>query len=92
MYIDSDKILSMSAQEYVGPSKAVKDLYDVIGIHCENGNLKKFMEVVPKGTESVVNYRREITTQEVSFEPSTNTYFRYNHQYGVALIPKKTKK
>jgi len=53
-----------------------------VGVHYEKGDLKNFAELVPDEAEVVVDYKNKL---------SQSNYGSIHHQYGTALIPKKTK-
>ena len=90
MTIALDKILTMSAQDYVGSGLKVKDGYNMVGVHflveASGGGeilskiINKFASQVPDNAEAVVNYQT-IT--------SANKYRFYVQMSGTALIPKR---
>lgn len=92
MAIDSSKILTISARDYLGVDKSIGRDYDVAGVHSvhagdaddtfEDG-LEGFCNMVPDGTEVVVDFRTSVSnpTREVI---STVVFFS-----GTALVPKK---
>ena len=79
-----EKILTISAQEYAGPNNAVRDLYELAGVHCEGisplSYIDDFAKNIPAGTEVVVGYR--ILGVGKGDYPRT-------FQSGTALIPKR---
>ena len=92
-----EKILSISAQEYVGPDRAVRDNYNCINVECilkvteegtslyNKGNLNPRMQLakhVPKDAEIVVGYHLQPVYTERSLTMVTA------FMYGTALIPK----
>jgi len=94
MQIPLEKILTISAQAYVGPTKNVRDEYEVKGVHWKgvigsqsktDQELTGFGEV-PENTEVVVNYHYQtiITNGSLFYRPVI--MFQMS---GTALIPKK---
>lgn len=80
MTISIDKILSMGAQDYIGPGNILKNSYNFVGVHYEGSDVEQFAKKVPDNAEVVVDYHHEMAG---SFSNGQD-----NHQYGVALIPK----
>ena len=92
MAIKLEKILSVTAQEYVGPNVNVREQYELKGIHFSEltcnpnkikGAVQNFAEQVPDNTEAVVSYQN-----------NTSAAGRVNKLYyiqitGTALVPKK---
>lgn len=87
-----EKILTMSAQDYVGPGVRVTDKYEVRGVHwarCYNTDgegsdfyIQKFAERVPPQTEVVVNRQITISSRGTSYDDVVEIS-------GTALIPKQ---
>jgi len=92
MAIELEKILSVTAQEYVGPNVDVREKYELKGIHfseltCDIEGIKSavqnFAKQVPDNAEAVVGYQN-----------NTSAAGRLDKQYyvqitGTALVPKK---
>jgi hypothetical protein len=92
MAIELEKILSVTAQEYVGANVNVREQYELKGIHFSELTYKparitmavqNFAEKVPDNTEAVVGYQN-----------NTSATGRVEKQYyiqitGTALVPKK---
>lgn len=74
-----EKILTVSAGDYVESKLKKLNNYSLIGIHS-HGDVEDLARIVPKNAEVVVNYR--------AFVSSSRTVTRYIC-YGTALIPKK---
>ncbi len=72
-----EKILTMNARDYCdSKDKTLRD-YEIVGVHGNiNGDVKDFVNKIPKDTEIVVDYR---SIQEHTFKIRL---------YGTALIPK----
>lgn len=84
MTISIDKILSISAQEYIGPGEALRKVYDLKGIHCEGADLEDFAKKVPNKAEVVVAYKKGDSGKFLHGSPG----HWIGYQCGVALIPK----
>lgn len=80
-----EKILTISAREYCEMhGKKLRD-FKAVGVHYrgyapEHMEAESINDIVPRGTEVVVNYSASISRQGCNF-----AYF----EHGTALIPKK---
>ena len=66
MAIDKSKVLTISAQAYVGHRVVVRDSYEFVGVHahCDFAEhvMDSFCRKVPDNAEVVVDYRESIAS------------------------------
>src|SRR3989344_4941972 len=74
-----EKILTITATEYVGSQNKSLGNYNFVGVHVASYKIEDFTKQIPKNVEVVVAYRFE--SRDSSF----------SQHYGTALIPKKEK-
>ena len=79
--ITLDKILTVSARDYVDSQNKGLANYDMVGVHSHRDNIEHFAKRAPEGTEVVVDYIFRASSQ------STNQPTIFSHS-GTALIPK----
>lgn len=86
MTIDTSKILTVSARDYVKSRGKILNNYDMHGIQIsrQSGNIENFLEKVPDNSEVVVDY----TFRMQNISDNTIPKFLYTAS-GTALIPKR---
>ena len=101
MAIELEKVLTISAQEYVGPGIPITSKYDVHGVHIlrlgtdtfgnkVKGALEAFAEQVPASAEVVVGFQDSTSATGQADPRSSETDRRmfYVQMSGTALIPR----
>lgn len=84
-----EKILSMSAQDYVGSDVQIRDRYRPVGVHFSETtgqpkeSLDKFSKLVPESAEVVVDYQNNTSAGG----GGGGSVVFYVQMSGVALIP-----
>jgi|SRR3989344_2326297 len=104
MAISIDKILTISAQDYVGPAVKVGDRYDVVGVHDNlilygeslGGDANEDFKRIGFHIERLANIAPKGTEVIVNLERQLSTSDSDNYVVilvsGTALIPKQSRK
>ena len=81
--ITLDKILTVSARDYVDSENKGLANYDMVGVHSHLDDIEHFAKRAPEGTEVIVDYRLVAVSHPLQHSPNI-----LGQHSGTALIPK----